>query len=235
MLDQNSSIPLYQQLAKILTEKIENGDYPPGYQLPTEAALREHYDVSRVTVRQALKSLSDHELIERRTGKGTFVAEKKLMRKISTVMGFSDMCRMQGYTPGAKTVRIDLTRATEEDVQKMGIDADANVLIIERIRYADSVPVVLERSRFSEKFFYLMDEDLNNNSLYNILKEHGTTVTNSLKTLDIVFANYKESVYLNTNKNHPLLRISSVVNAASDGSIHLSEQLCMSDRFKLFV
>ena len=44
MLDQNSSIPLYQQLATILTEKIENGDYSAGSQLPTEAVLREQYE-----------------------------------------------------------------------------------------------------------------------------------------------------------------------------------------------
>ncbi len=235
MLDQNAATPLYQQLATIFIEKIENGEYVAGSQLPTEAELQKQYDVSRVTVRQALKTLADRELIERRTGKGTFVAEKKLMRKISTVMSFSDMCRMQGYSPGAKTVRIDLEPASTDDIQKMNLNTETNILLLERIRYADGIPVVLERSRFPEKFLYLMNENLNDQSLYDILKEHGTKVSDSLKTLDIIFANYKESMYLNINKNHSLLRICSVVTADSDGSTHLSEQLCVSDRFKLYI
>lgn len=235
MLDQNSVTPLYQQLAAILTEKIETGDYPAGSQLPTEAELREQYDVSRVTVRQALKILVERELIERHTGKGTFVSDKKLMRKISTVMSFSEMCRMQGYTPGAKTIRIDLAPASDNEIQKMNLEPGSNILLLERIRYADEVPVVLERSRLPEKFFYLVNEDLNDHSLYDILKENGTKVSDSLKILDIVFANYKESMYLNINKNYPLLRISSVVTANSDASTHLSEQFCVSDRFKLYI
>lgn len=235
MLNNNSSTPLYKQLVEIISKKIQDETYPPGSQIPTENKLREQYQVSRVTVRQALQELAEKGIIERKTGKGTFVTEEKLMRKLSSVMSFTDVCRLQGHTPGAKTIRIDLITPNENDQKRMQLNSEENILLIERIRYADEVPVLLERTKFPESFFYLMDENITDTSLYEILKKHGTVVSHSFKTLDITFATYKESKYLHITKGHPLLKISSIVTSESDNSIHLSEQLCVADKFKLVI
>jgi GntR family transcriptional regulator len=67
--------PLYQQIADDLREQIESGALPPGSQLRTELELREHYNASRNTVRDAIKSLITRGLVETRPGQGTFVTE----------------------------------------------------------------------------------------------------------------------------------------------------------------
>ena len=67
--------PMYQRIADDLRQQIESGHLPPGTQLRTELELREHYNASRNTVRDAIKSLITRGLIETRPGQGTFVTE----------------------------------------------------------------------------------------------------------------------------------------------------------------
>ena len=55
MLEQNTIKPLYQQLIDAITENIKNGTYKAGDKLPTETELEDAYNVSRITVRRAVK------------------------------------------------------------------------------------------------------------------------------------------------------------------------------------
>jgi GntR family transcriptional regulator len=68
--------PMYRQIAGNLREQIESGELAPGSQLPTELELREKYEASRNTVRDAVKWLMNLGLVETRPGQGTFVVEK---------------------------------------------------------------------------------------------------------------------------------------------------------------
>jgi GntR family transcriptional regulator len=69
--------PLYLRIAEDLEERIKSGSLPQGGQLPTEADLRETYDASRNTIRDAIKRLAGKGLIETRAGKGTYVIQKR--------------------------------------------------------------------------------------------------------------------------------------------------------------
>ena len=68
--------PMYRQIADDLRQKIESGAVARGSQLPTELELREQYDASRNTIRDAVKWLTTRGLVETRPGQGTFVVEK---------------------------------------------------------------------------------------------------------------------------------------------------------------
>lgn len=235
-LDNTISTPLFKQLADTLRSAIDNGEYSAGSRLPTENELCQRYSVSRVTVRKALDELSHGEYLVRKPGKGTFVAEKKFQRSLSGVLGYSEMCRRMGYEPGARTIRIGLEEPGEEDISQLGLAKDEQMLVVERLRLADGDPVLLEINKFSEKFFFLFNEDLNNASLYEVIRQKtGIVFTHSSKLLEIVFATYKESRYLNVSKGHPLLSIKSTVHDDTGENRHLSHQLCIADKFKLMV
>ncbi len=75
--------PLYKQLEDQLKEEIDTGKRKAGSRLPTENELSTTYNVSRVTVRKALAGLSELGYLDRKSGKGTFVAEKRIQRNIS--------------------------------------------------------------------------------------------------------------------------------------------------------
>lgn len=68
---------LYKRIARELAQAITSGKYPPGSLLPSELELCEHYQVSRHTIREALRDLSDLGLVSRRKGIGTHVEDKK--------------------------------------------------------------------------------------------------------------------------------------------------------------
>jgi GntR family transcriptional regulator len=73
-----SYIPYYIQLMDILKEKVQTGVWAPGDQIPGEQDLCEIYGVSRTVVRQALLELELEGVINRRKGKGTFIALPKI-------------------------------------------------------------------------------------------------------------------------------------------------------------
>lgn len=70
-------------------------------------------------------------------GKGTFVAEKKIQRKLDGVLSYTNMCYMMGYQPGAKTIKITLEQPTEEERGQLGLKKDEQTLVVERLRLAD--------------------------------------------------------------------------------------------------
>lgn len=235
-LNSESVEPLYRQLENLLREEIETGKLPAGSKLPTENELVAMYCVSRVTVRKALDALSQQGYLERRSGKGTYVAEKKLQRTLDGVSSFSQICREMGCVPGSKTVRRSIELASEKEAAKLGVPEDSQILVMERVRYADGHPVVLEVTKFLDDFLFLMNEDLSDQSLYELLdKKRGIRFTKSIKTVDIVYANSQEAKFLGVAKGYPLLRIESVAEDATGAIRHLSKQLCIGDKFKLRV
>ena len=79
-LDNESSVPLYKQLKEIIKEEISRGTYKRGQKIPPEVELQETYHISRITIRKALQELTDEKILERRRGKGTFVADVKSLK-----------------------------------------------------------------------------------------------------------------------------------------------------------
>src|SRR5438045_9505113 len=89
-------------LARHLTEQIETGRYPVGTSLPTEAELQQRFDVSRHTVREALRGLKDRGLVVARAGVGTVVRAKSPstsfmqgMGTLEEVIQFGEATRMK--------------------------------------------------------------------------------------------------------------------------------------------
>ncbi|MGI6298017.1 MAG: GntR family transcriptional regulator [Saccharofermentanales bacterium] len=75
-IDKRSTIPLYAQLKELLSERIADGTWQRGEQIPSELALCEELDLSRPTVRQAIAELVNEGLLIIHKGRGTFVASE---------------------------------------------------------------------------------------------------------------------------------------------------------------
>jgi DNA-binding GntR family transcriptional regulator len=88
MINKFSSVPLYNQLIDILLQKINNGEYNPGDKIPSEQDLCEEYDISRPTVRQAIKELVQKGILIKLKGKGTFLLESDKKIVVENLTGF---------------------------------------------------------------------------------------------------------------------------------------------------
>jgi len=235
-LNKKDILPLYKQLTDILRRDIEGGKFKKGEKIPTEIELSKLYNVSRITVRNALEELAKENLLIRKQGKGTFVNTEKLSRGINGLQSFSDMCREIGSKPGAKVIKCIIEDANDKDIEVLELEPGSKIIVIERIRYADDLPVALEVSRLPERFTFLLEEDLNDTSMFSILDEkYGIVLVNPRKTIELVFATYEMSRYLNISQGHPLLSISSVSSDKEGVPSHRSMQFIVADKFKFIV
>ncbi len=228
--------PLYKKVKDGVLASIRNGEYNVNERLPTEAELTKIYQVSRITVRKALEELAYEGYIDKRQGDGTYISHKKISRNLSRNISFSEMCRSIGCKPGAKVIKCILEHATEQDISELGVEKDSLILSIERIRYADFIPVSIEICRFRDSFLFLMNEDLNNTSLYELLaKKYDVHFVDSRKYLEIDFATLEQSKYLALDDHYPLLKISSVVSDITGIPAFSSLQFIVGDRFRFTI
>jgi DNA-binding GntR family transcriptional regulator len=75
VVDHDSAVPVYVQVAAVLRKGIEDGTYPRGRRLPSVTTLMQEYGIASVTARKALRVLVDEGLAETSPGMGTFVRQ----------------------------------------------------------------------------------------------------------------------------------------------------------------
>src|SRR4051812_698546 len=91
--------PLYRQLADMLREPIADGTFPIGGELPKEATIAEHFGVSLITVRQALRELEGDGLIRKRSAKPAVVTARN--PSVSLSWNFKNFADMAAFTKDA--------------------------------------------------------------------------------------------------------------------------------------
>jgi DNA-binding GntR family transcriptional regulator len=154
--------PMYRQIADDLRRQIEDGRLAPGAQLRTELELREKYNASRNTVRDAIKWLITRGLVETRPGQGTFVVEKidpfvtTLTQRPDTAAGskgdtylWEVTARLR--TPKASDPRVEIQKVDSKVAAELQVDVDSTVVSRHQKRYIDRTPWSLQTS------FYPMD------------------------------------------------------------------------------
>jgi GntR family transcriptional regulator len=129
-----------------LTQRIEDGRLRAGARLPSEPDLAAELGVSRATLREALRSLEAEGLLRRMWGSGTFVAESpRVANSLDLNFGVTDAIRAAGMEAGVDRGRHWIEPASASEASRLGIDPGHDVVVIERVRTADSQPVVLSR------------------------------------------------------------------------------------------
>jgi GntR family transcriptional regulator len=105
MLNPESPIPLYHQLATILTERIRQGAYRPGDRIPSENHLAAMYGIGRPTVRQAMELLIQKSLLIRKRGSGTYVQSPKKEVDLLSLTGTMSSFHKKGLSTTTKIVK----------------------------------------------------------------------------------------------------------------------------------
>lgn len=199
---------------RALTEAIERGVYPPGSPLPSETDLAGQLDVSRATLREALRTLEDRQLIIRRHGRGTFVSQAPIVKDLHRNFGITAMIRAAGYHPSTAGEQVTSGPASREAADKLGLAPGDPVTTLRRIRLADKRPVVLSDEILPAHMFAAADAaDLTaiHQSLYSYLYRHrGIAIYRGLAELTPVKATAEVAAALEITRGSLLLRISQV-------------------------
>ena len=134
----------YEEIAAYLRGLVAERE--PGDRLPSEAELCRRFGVSRMTARHAVQTLEREHLLHRKRGKGTFVSARPVPRLLGSPLSFSESMERRGAAATSETLESRHGVPDEADVKALEIAADDRVGILERIRYADGVPMAIERA-----------------------------------------------------------------------------------------
>lgn len=159
--------PMYQQIAEDLRGQIESGALQPASQLPTELELRDRYNASRNTIRDAIKRLTSQGLVETRPGQGTFVTRKidpfvtilSSVRGPQTVEGPTDPegaaylseVDKSHRKASASVPKVEIQIPSAEVGRRLRVASNTQVVSRHQRRYIDGIPWSLQTS------FYPMD------------------------------------------------------------------------------
>jgi GntR family transcriptional regulator, phosphonate transport system regulatory protein len=152
-MQRNNGVALWSQIASQLASDIQNGAHEAGGKLPTEAQLAELYGVNRHTIRRALDELSEARIIRTEHGRGSFVAEEVLDYRIGKRPRFSEWVRSHNLTPIGEVLdlrELPLAELSEAEAagEALGLGAQDQVVLLERLGSADDRPVAVSRHIF---------------------------------------------------------------------------------------
>lgn len=160
--------PLYLQIADLIGSAIRNNDLAPGSALPAERSLAEWFKVSRITVRNALESLTERGLIDSRRGSGHFV-RAHVELPLSRLTGFSEEIRARGRQPNSRWIERSIGIATPEEAMALHLPTVARVARFVRLRLADDEIMAFEQSTIPAEI--LPEPEKVENSLYSALQQ----------------------------------------------------------------
>lgn len=239
MIDPSDVIPKYYQLAKILREQIENGDFQPNDAIPSERKLEKRYNLSRPTIRQAIDLLSRQGFLYRVHGKGTFVSPPKLQKGMLELTSFSEDMRKRGLEPGQRILEFGYVEPEGKVKRQLGIvDDQKKVLRIKRLRYGDAEPMGLQDSFLSLDTAHTItrEEIEEEGSIYVILQEKfGIFPTEADETIEVTLATPEEAELLNISTGSPLLLNERKLWSQDRKAIEFVRILYRGDRYKYYM
>jgi GntR family transcriptional regulator len=212
----NGERPLYDQVYQSLLQQIVNGFYPIHQQLPSENELSEQFDVSRITIRQALNRLQLEHLVYKIQGKGTFVSAPKTFQNISQLQGFAEAMSNLGHEVFNIVKSFRFIAATPKIASKLKISLNSTVAEIKRIRLLDHKPVSFELTYLPENIgLALQPIDLATRDVFLALEEDlSIALGHADLSIDATLADEELSELLQIDRNAPLLRVERLTHDA---------------------
>jgi GntR family transcriptional regulator len=222
------SSPLYLWLAELLREQIEAGRLGAHVPVPSERVLSERYDVSRMTARHALETLTLEGYLYRHPRRGTFVAEPRLRFSVGS---FTRNMTEAERTPGAKVLSAATLDPDPVVAGQLGVAAGGRVHVLQRLRSAMGEPVAIEHIQLSAaRFPGLLDHDLAG-SLWVLLHDrYGVRPAKADARVVAVTLDRFEAEALGVKPGSPALVLTRVVYDTDGGVLELARDVYRGDR-----
>lgn len=214
VLERGGDIPLHRQLKEHLRSRVSSGELAPGTQLCGEHVLSAQYGVSRPVVRQALADLQRENVIERRRGLGTFVAERRTSQGlVQSLGGLADDIAAIGRHLRSDVRRQTIELADTEIAGRLQIDPGTPVVALDRLRFVDDEPWVFTVSHVPVVLAPdLVSQDFSSQSLYALLRgKYGHTLVSSHRTVEAVRSDAGMAKALQIRDGDPVLKLQSTV------------------------
>lgn len=188
--------PLYLQLAAEFRRSIETGAWPVGHQVPTLQELMQTYNVSRMTLRNALGELESAHLIRRGRGKGTFVenrpasvAELQLPTTWDEAVALSDLLGTQAIVESEHSI----SALPDMGMRCLGQPASSYQYLC-RLHSKDNVPYCYSEVYVATELFQKHRKKFKSSAAASVIaRVPGLTVSESRQKLTIISAGFQSA------------------------------------------
>jgi GntR family transcriptional regulator len=223
---------LADRLRDELLEEITSSQLPPGTKLPTEGQLAKRFNVSRATVRDAVRGLVEAGYVTRRRGSGSYVAERRRMAHgLDSTLSYLAMIESAGARAGMHVLAAAFEESSEDD-GPLQLSPGDTVLAVERVRTADDRPVIYSHDRMPARLLRT-DLDLQNldPSLFALLSSSGHAADHATATLRAVASTHQTARVLDIRRGKPLLYIEEIDYDRDGIPVMLSREWHVSEAF----
>jgi GntR family transcriptional regulator len=229
------SVPLYLQLEQIIKSRVLKGEFLPGDKIPTEKELCETYQVSTITVRQAILNLVKEGLLYRRQGKGTFISdvETKNLKKIQFAGNIDGFIKNGLKLSKIEVLSIEKTIPPSKISRALSIPSDMEIVEIIRRRDTDDVPIAYLKSYLPlEIGKKIKKKDLKCQSMLQVLRNKlAIQVSTGTHNIEAVAADYDVSNVLALEMFSPVLYAELHMFTKEKQPIEFTQAFFRPDRF----
>lgn len=226
----SSFVPRYYEIEQALRARI--AVLAPDESLPSDAMLCQEFGVSRMTARNAVQRLVQEGLVYRVPGRGTFVARRPAHRKAGKIWSFTDEIRRRGQTPSSRVVKLAIAVPEPAEAARLRIASGGAIVVVQRIRLADGVPIAIERAAFPDDCAdAILTADLEQGSLHAALVSTGRIPTAGQGTLTADSAARDEAKLLGVSSGAALLVERRLITDQDGRPLELTESRYVADRY----
>ncbi len=226
--------PLYVQIRAFIVARIHHGEWQPGDKIPGETALSIEYEVSQGTVRKAIDSLVDNQLLLRRQGKGTYVASHNSNLKL---FHFFNIIPNVGKRrlPVTNVLSVELRPANDEELDALKLLGGSNVIFIRRVRYIKDEPIIIEAMaicalRFNAVIDLKKEEILNN--IYELYEQSfGVIIKRTEDKVIAINADTEQASILEVAENTALLCVKRLAFDLEDIPVEYRQTLVLTEKY----
>lgn len=231
----NKKVPVYIEMHNKIRQRIITNDWKKGDKIPSERDLAEEFKVSRMTARQAVSSLVEEGLLERRRGSGTFVASEKVREKLVGIPSFTETIERLGKKPKSKLISYYTKLASESEAEKLQIGQNEKVIIMERLRYAGEEPICFEVATLPQSIIKSFSKEELTQHLYRTLSEQGFEVKRAEQVISATWASEKVADLLEVKRGTPILRLKQVSYTQGDIPFEYVRAQYVGSRYEFFL
>ena len=212
-----------------IKQRIISKEYLEGNMLPSESQFMAKFNISRITVRNALALLEQEGYVYRIQGKGCYVAGNFRQQSLDKIHSYTDMILAAGMRPGRKILGNTVKACTKLEAAQLHLKEGDPVFILDRIILADQLPICLTKAVLPYGRLIDIDStDFSEASLYDVLeRRYGYTVERTTMTFEASSSDRYVSEMLSIPENTPLLIYHSI-SYSKVGKDEFPMEICSS-------
>lgn len=231
--------PLFIQIKNDIKRRIEEGHWKPGDKIPSEIELCKYYDVSRITVREAINELVWENYLVRKRAKGTFVLDKKERepKKDYSTLVKSHAYEMNEIGKEATTYYADVKKikATDTIARELEIPVGSDVIQLKRLRGVNNEYPIYFKTYWKYEPYFSLNTDKYYGSFYELLNNHGIKITKIKEYLEAITPSDEVKEKLNIPEGKPVLKRVRKATNTERTFIEYSECYYVGENYRYYI